>query len=143
MAELFRLWGSPELDLFANRANTQLPRCMTDAFSIPWENRFLYAFPPFPLTLRLLQTFEQLRNGRMILIVRLTRRAVWIPLLLDHLVDWPRRLPAWETGLYQGRHTRPLSQCPLAGCLLSSGTLERRDFGRGGSPHCRPEKTII
>ena len=49
-------WGSPEVDLFANRLNTQLPLFFSpcqdkealgvDALLCPWPNRVCYAFPP-------------------------------------------------------------------------------------------------
>ena len=49
-------WGEPEVDLFANRLNTQLPLFFSpcqdqgalgvDALLCPWPNRVCYAFPP-------------------------------------------------------------------------------------------------
>ncbi|XP_068244858.1 uncharacterized protein [Palaemon carinicauda] len=50
-------WGSPVMDLFATKLNTQLPVfcspvpdpkvAFEDAFQHPWDNLNVYAFPPF------------------------------------------------------------------------------------------------
>ena len=50
-------FGTPDIDLFATRINTQLdvswhpePEAMAiDAFSLTWNNNFFYIFPPFSL----------------------------------------------------------------------------------------------
>ena len=57
-------WGPLEMDLFADRLNTQLQQYMswrpdpqskgTDAFQIPWQKIKGYAFPPFCLITRYL-----------------------------------------------------------------------------------------
>ena len=53
------MFGTPTLDLFASRINYQIDRCIswkpdpkaqaTDAFSIHWNTKFYYIFPPFSL----------------------------------------------------------------------------------------------
>ena len=59
MRHLFLLWGSPHVDLFANRWNTKLPTFVSpvpdpqvlavDALSLSWQNLWAYAFPPHQL----------------------------------------------------------------------------------------------
>ena len=61
-------WGTPEIDLFANRLNAQLPvygswkpdpgALLTDAMTVDWSQWFFYAFPPFGMVGRVLQKVE-------------------------------------------------------------------------------------
>ena len=72
-------WGTPEIDLFATRLNTQLSKfvswkpepfsCFVDAFTISWSSLYFYAFPPFCQIHRCLQNIleEQAPQGIMIL----------------------------------------------------------------------------
>ena len=56
---IFRLWGTPEVDMFATVSNSHLlwfmspilePRALAvDALSQDWQGRLMYMFPPFPL----------------------------------------------------------------------------------------------
>ena len=64
-AQITTHWGTPEIDLFATRLNTQLPKfvswkpdpasCFVDAFTISWKSLYFYAFPPFCQIQRCLQ----------------------------------------------------------------------------------------
>ena len=55
---IFRLWGTPEVDMFATVCNSHLPQFMSsflepralavDALSQDWQGRSMYMFPPFP-----------------------------------------------------------------------------------------------
>ncbi|KAJ8911756.1 hypothetical protein NQ315_008808 [Exocentrus adspersus] len=57
--EIINIFGKPEIDLFASKLNNKCdnyiswvrdPGALTaDAFTIPWENLKLYAFPPFAI----------------------------------------------------------------------------------------------
>ncbi|KAJ8916142.1 hypothetical protein NQ315_004509 [Exocentrus adspersus] len=57
--EIRETFGTPQIDLFASYQNKKCkvfaswhpdPECtIIDAFTIPWNNTFFYAFPPFPL----------------------------------------------------------------------------------------------
>ena len=59
---IFRLWGTPEVDMFATVSNSHLPRFMSpipepralvvDALSQDWQGRSIYMFPPFPLLIQ-------------------------------------------------------------------------------------------
>ena len=50
-------WGKPDIDIFASRLNCQFsphvswhpdPKAwQIDAFTVAWNNHFIYAFPPF------------------------------------------------------------------------------------------------
>ncbi|KAF7245960.1 Enzymatic polyprotein [Varanus komodoensis] len=74
--ELFRLWGYPDVDLFATQQNSLCalycsragvgPGSMGDALMVPWSNMTFYAFPPIPLLTRVgfrCKTSAELRSG--------------------------------------------------------------------------------
>ena len=60
VSQVFEIWGTPELDMFASRLNTQLNRYaawhpdpdveIINAFSCDWSQYYFYAFPCFSLT---------------------------------------------------------------------------------------------
>ena len=60
-----RQFGRPDIDMFASRLTKQIPiyacwlpdqeSSFTDAFTTKWNNIFIYAFPPFSITWRMLQ----------------------------------------------------------------------------------------
>ena len=66
---IVRLYGLPEIDLFASRLNAQLPIYVSwmpdptawavDAFTLDWGRMNFYAFPPFSLVPRCLQKIRQ------------------------------------------------------------------------------------
>ena len=59
------IYTTPDLDLFATRANNQLQKFIswfpdpdalaTNAFSIPWSNQVCYAFPPYSQIMKCLK----------------------------------------------------------------------------------------
>jgi hypothetical protein len=63
--EITSNYGYPEVDLFASRHNAKCPIYVTwkndpdawaiDAFTIPWKNKYFYAFPPFALLAKTMQ----------------------------------------------------------------------------------------
>jgi hypothetical protein len=75
-----KLLGSPDLDLFPTRLNTQLSRFSSwkpdpeaefvNAFSKSWSDLFYFLFPPFFLGSRCLQTIQRDR-AQVLLIVPL------------------------------------------------------------------------
>ena len=95
-------WGPLEVDLFATRLSTQLPRFFswrpdplaeaTDAFSQQWGQVKGYANPPWCLIAKVL---SQVRNqqAQLILVAPVWRGQPWYPVLLGILYDYPRQLP--------------------------------------------------
>ena len=77
MATIFRLWGTPVLDMFATVHNTHLPQFMSpvlepqplliDAVSQDWQGRSMYMFPPFPLLNKVIQKIRTTQEGEVIL----------------------------------------------------------------------------
>ena len=64
-----RVFGTPEVDLFASRLNNKLGKYVSwgpdpgawrvDAFSFEWTNAFFYLFPPFSVVGRVLQKLRE------------------------------------------------------------------------------------
>lgn len=95
---LVKIFGQPNIDLFASRANTKCklyvswkrdPGSITvDAFTINWKNYFFYAFPPFSIILKVLVKIKQ-EGSRGIVIVPNWPTQAWYPLYMDMLVSQP------------------------------------------------------
>lgn len=87
--EIKRKLGSPEIDLFATRRNTKCPCFISwrndpeawavDAFTVPWQDRMFYAFPPFAL---ILKTIQKIINDKAegIIVVPFWPTQPWFPL---------------------------------------------------------------
>ena len=75
---IFRLWGTPVVDMFDTVHNTHLPQFMSpvpepqalaiDALSQAWQGRLMYMFPPFPLLNKVIQKLRATQTGEVILI---------------------------------------------------------------------------
>lgn len=104
--EIFRMldniWGMHQVDLFATRLNTQLPKFVSwkkepkawkvDAFSFPWKDINGWANPPFGLIARLLAKVKQ-EKCTITLIAPLWRTQPWFPFLGALCIDYPLILP--------------------------------------------------
>lgn len=88
--------GRPEIDLFASRANNKCPKYVSwrpdpdalsvDAFTIPWNQYFFYAFPPFAIILRVLQKIRSEKSCG-IVVVPLWPAQPWYPLFKSLLIS--------------------------------------------------------
>lgn len=96
------IWGIHQVDLFATRLNTQLPKFVSwkkepqawkvDAFSFSWKDLNGWANPPFGLIARLLAKVR--REGSTItLVAPLWRTQPWFPSLGELCIDFPIILP--------------------------------------------------
>ena len=102
---LFRLWGRPQVDLFASEDNAKLPlycslredpnAIANDALLLGWDNMESYAYPPQPLIRRVLLKVKKSKT-RMILVAPNWGRRPWMSILIDLLIDIPRALPIKE-----------------------------------------------
>lgn len=92
------VFGKPEIDLFASRANSKCSRYISwfkdpgseavDAFTISWRNLKFYAFPPFSLVLRVLNKIV-LDKADGVIVVPDWHSQPWYPLFLKLLVGKP------------------------------------------------------
>ena len=75
---IWRVWGSPHIDLFATARNRKLalycspvpdPEAWaTDAMTTPWDNLWSYAFPPLALIAQVLTKLGQSSQAQMVLV---------------------------------------------------------------------------
>ena len=89
---IFRVWGTPEVDMFATRSNSHLHRFMSpvpepralavDALSQDWQGRSMYMFPPFPLLNRVMQKLRSTQAAEVILVAPWWPSQPWFPHLL-------------------------------------------------------------
>ncbi len=89
-------FGTPQIDLFASRINTQLARYVAwrpdpdaehvDAFSIPWRGFYGYAFPPFSVLMQVLQKVER-ESSNFILVAPEWPTKPWYPRLMALMKD--------------------------------------------------------
>ena len=90
--KLVRIFGQPDIDLFASRCNTKVPIFCSwkripeafaiDAFTINWGNSRFYAFPPFALILGVLQKIKT-DEASGIVIVPYGPTRPWFPVFMS------------------------------------------------------------
>ncbi len=88
LVPVWDLWGKPHIDLFATHYNTRLPLYVSpmrdplalgrDAFSMPWTNLLVYAYPPTALIPKVLAKWS-VDRPRMILVAPFWTGAPWFP----------------------------------------------------------------
>ena len=141
--ELFKVieqrFGPLEINLFASRISTQLPRFyswrpdpeaqVTDAFKQLWKGNN-YANPPWAIIPRVLSQVRR-QCTSLVLIAPVWKPQVWYPVLLALLVDYPYLLPARESTILQ-MHTTPLPikghEVQLAVWPISGDPVRRENF---------------
>ena len=100
---IFRLWGTPKVDMFATVSNSHLPRFMSpipepralgvDALSQDWQGRSMYMFPPFPLLNKVIQKLRSTQVAEVVLITPWWPSQSWFPHLLRLCVEHPLAFP--------------------------------------------------
>lgn len=94
--QILKQFGKPEIDLFACRANAKCQDYMSwkkdpdaisiDAFTVNWNTKFFYAFPPFPLILKCLQKIiEEKATG--VLVFPFWPSQAWYPELMRIVIS--------------------------------------------------------
>lgn len=99
---ILKMLGTVELDLFADRMNTQTRKFIswkpdpeawaTDAFTVPWTGIAAYAFPPFCLIGRCLSKIRQ-DQATVILVTPTWQTQPWYPELMAMTIADPILLP--------------------------------------------------
>ena len=141
--DLCCLFGTPAIDLFASRLNSQLPiyaswhpdpgARFTNAFSFTWsDTNNAYAFPPFSVIGTILRKIQQDR-ANILLIAPLWPTRTWFSRALQLLTDHPRLLPRNCLTLPQDpqmshplAHKLTLAAMPLSGNPSLSTTFRQR-----------------
>ena len=99
---LWKLWGRPEIDLFALNTNTKLPLYVSpvaddltivlDMLSQQWNGIEVYAYPPTTLIQAVLLKLIASEKTNMILIALSWPSQIWFPQLLEMLTSQPLSL---------------------------------------------------
>ena len=135
-----KIWGTPDIELFASRLNSQLPKYASckpdpgatrvDAFSFAWSGMFAYLFPPFCLIARCLKKLES--DGALgLIIVLLWPTQAWWPQLMNLLIATPVILPQHKDllTLPHNRMEHPLkTKLRMVACLLSGSSIKHKEF---------------
>ena len=102
VSQIFEIWGTPELDMFATRMNTQLWRFAAWHPDPDAEMLFLviglYGFLCFNLIPRCLAKLRQ-DGGECILIAPVWTSQSWFPTMMEMMTETPYLLSKWENLL--------------------------------------------
>lgn len=123
--------GVPQIDLFASRTNAKCHEYVSwkqdpdavsvDAFTICWNEKFFYAFPPFSLLLNCIQKIIQ-DKATGILVFPMWPAQAWYPQLKDLLVtDIVILQPRPNLVLSHFRQQHPLHRTLTLGAAVLSG----------------------
>ena len=129
--QIFAIFGTPNIDLFASRHNHKLPTYCSwdldpsslarDSLSISWNNLWGYAYPPISLIPQVLRKVS-LSTGKILLLAPWWPLRPWFPCLLELLVDVPALLPQKKnllrlcpgTALYPDLESLKLTVWPIS-----------------------------
>ena len=136
---LWKLWGRPQIDLFALSSNNKLPLYVSpvaddqaiglDGLSQQWDRQEVYAYPPTTLIQAVLLRLAASNSTKMTLIAPSWPSQIWFPQLLEMLIATPRRLGNSPTLLQQkGRFHENPEVLNLHAWRLLSEVTERRGF---------------
>ena len=138
-----RRLGPLEIDLFATRFSTRLPRFVswrpdpmaeaTDAFLQDWSAYRAYAHPPWCLIARVLFK-AQAQEATLVIVVPLWQTQAWFPQLVDMLVESPILLP-YKPGIVEPSpncdcllmaNMPQLITCKVSGCASKQQEFRRK-----------------
>ena len=115
---IFRVWSTPEVDMFATLSNSHLPWFMSpipvpralavDALSQDWQGRSMYMFPPFPLLSKVIQKLRSTQAAELVLVAPWWLTQSWFPHLLRLCVEHPLALPT--VGIFCPSRIRSMSR---------------------------------
>ena len=132
---LTKVFGLPEIDLFASRLNNQLPSYASwmpdpgakfiDAMSYVWENLYTYIFPPFSMIWPVVKKISK-ESDNALIIAPLWPAQTWFPYLMELAIQLPMVIPSTLLqfpGLPEKTH-------PLAPKLKMIAVFCSRDINR-------------
>jgi hypothetical protein len=138
--KLNRIWGPFQVDLFANRVNSQLPKFYswipdpyaeaTDALLQNWSNMKLWANPPWILIPRILAKIIRDKASVTLLLPYWTS-APWFPLMVDLLVAPPILLKTQQIFLpthHNQQHPLRNPHWKILVCNLSGHGMKQKAF---------------
>ena len=137
---IFRVWGTPEINMFATPSNSHLPRFMSpipkpralavDALSQDWQGRSMYMFPPFPLLSKVIQKLRSTQAAEVVLVAPWWPTQSWFPHLLRLCVEHPLALPYRRDLLSQQdqKYVSDEKSYHLDAWRLSCDTIKQQAF---------------
>jgi len=134
-ARISKTLGTPNIDLFASRLNAKCSRFCAwkpdpdaeyiDAFTRSWKDIFFYAFPPFPIILKVLQKIDS-DQATGILVVPNWPTQPWFPRYQARLLSAPIIFPPNKSLLLSvDRRPHPLHRS----LSLVAGILSGKHIG--------------
>ena len=125
-----------EIDMFASRLNAKLKKYVSfypdheafavDAFSMNWDKKVLYMFPPFSVIPRILQKI-QMDQAEVVLVAPIWKTQTWWPHLLKLLCqDWCI-IPSAHKVL--NLHHKPEKRHPLKHLQLGFFRISGKHYG--------------
>ena len=130
--KLCNLWCKPDIDLFATRLNSKLPKYVSrkpnprsasiDAFSISQNNCYSYCFPPFSLIQKVINKIRR-ECQLALLITPLWPTQSWFPAILRQAIATPQVFSSRYLQSPGTTKMHPLAQkLRLVAFLLSNNT---------------------
>lgn len=146
--KISQLWGPFEVDLFASRLNKQVDTYVSwkpdpgaiavNAFSIVWDRKPFYAFPPFSLIHRCLQKITA-DEAEGVIIAPMWPTQTYYPRLMSMLIQPPRLLLRTENllRLPHSCQSHPLwKKTQLMACLVSGRASRQKEFRKKQEDLC-------
>ena len=139
--KLFRLWTTPQVDLFATEQNrkvatfcSRIPSPLalpTAAMALQWSPGLFYLYPPISLVLQSLAKIRR-EEAEAIAVLPWWPTRGWFPLVLEMVCDLPVLLPRNRTILLspEGESHPSLQSLHLAGWRLSGNLFRQTEFLR-------------
>ena len=137
---IFKFQFQPQVDLFASRLNAQLPVFISyhpdpeamhiNAFSMSWQGRPFYAFPPFAAIRKVLHKIV-LDVATGIIVVPNWPIQPWYSLLIKLQIDTTILLHFSKTLLQHSAKSKPhplANKLNLLACMISGKTQEQQTF---------------
>ena len=98
VSRIFRVWGTPEVDMFATPSSVHVSssgaKSPSGGCSVSnWQGRSMYMFPPFPLLNKVMQKLWSTQVAEVILVAPWWPSQSWFPHLLRLCVEHPLVLP--------------------------------------------------
>ena len=126
------LWGKPDIDLFATRLKSKLPKYVSwkpdpgsvllDAFSISWNYCYSYCFPPFSLIWKVMDKIRR-ECQFALLITSLWPTQSWLPGIPRQAIATPQLFSRRYLQIPGTSKMHPLAPKPqLVAFLLSNNT---------------------
>ena len=133
------IFGIPEIDIFASRKNTQLPRFVSwlpdpeaefiDAFSISWRFNYIYAFPPFSVIGDVIRKIQQ-DEAEALVILPVWSTQHWFSEMLKLAIDYPIMIPpnSLQLQLKTKQEIHPIEKLRLMAVRLSGKRWKSSQF---------------